>query len=588
MNAVNAPATPATLVLDGRTLPDRSLVGGKAWSIAHMMSRGLRVPPAFVVTTPSNARYQREGGLWPELVDELVAGVARLEAETGRRFGGTDRPLLVSVRSGAAVSMPGMMDTVLNLGMNEATEAALAAECGDPGFARDTHRRFLQLFGNVVLRADLEEEAAADLASIREQLRLAGHVVPVDPHQQLRAAVEAVFQSWDSRRARRFREHNGIPHDLGTAVTIQAMVFGNLNDRSGTGVLFSRNPLTGERTPYGEFLYRAQGEDVVSGRHTPQPLDALRAQMPAVHAELLRASDALEDAGRDVQDIEFTVEDGRLYILQSRSAKLAPLAAARTSVDFVSEGRITSDVALKRISPERLRQLLAPTLSDKTLEGHTPIAKGEGACPGVGIGVVVTDADEAERRIQRGERVILARPTTSPNDLHGMIGAAAVVTEEGGSTSHAAVVCRSLGVPCVVGCGSDAVLPWVGKTVTVDGQRGELFASALPVDRADEAGDPVLREILGWARSTSPLKVLRPAEVGDVEVVDLSDDAEACDAATIDAAIARLTARQQIQGVKGGAIASDAGVRAAVNHGLAFIVTDPVLPALVAAAISSR
>lgn len=578
-----------TIVLDGKVLPDRSTVGGKAWSIAHMMHVGLRVPPAFVVTAPCNAKYRDEGRLWPELVDEIRGGIGTLERSSGRQFGGIDRPLLVSVRSGAAVSMPGMMDTVLNLGMNDQVEQALGAECGDPRFARDTHRRFLQLFGNVVLRGELHE-SAQDLDEVRRQLANQRLTVPSDPFAQLLAAVEAVFQSWDSRRAKRYRDHHGIAHSLGTAVTVQAMVFGNLNEASGTGVLFSRNPLTGDREPYGEFLRRAQGEDVVSGRHTPQPLEAMKRDLADAHRELLEASELLEEVSNEVQDIEFTVEDRRLYILQSRSAKLAPQALARTSVDFVGEGRIGPDAALKRISPDRLRQLLAPSLSQVAVEGLLPAANGEGACPGVGIGMVVGNADEAEELIRRGERVILARPTTSPNDLHGMIGAAAVITEEGGSTSHAAVVSRSLGVPCVVGCGSGTLMRFVRRTLTVDGQAGTVYEGALPVERPDESRDPILKALLTWASARSPLKVIRPTEAAgvDAQVLDLDSDEEACDAQTVEAALARLMQGRSVQGAKGGAIATDAGVRAALRQGLSFIVAEPVLPPLVAAAMAER
>ena len=574
----------ATLELNGTSLPDRNLIGGKAWSIAHMMHLGLRVPPAFVVTAPSNARYRTEGKLWSSLVEEIRAGIEKLEASSGRRFGGSERPLLVSVRSGAAVSMPGMMDTVLNLGINDDVERALGTECGDPSFAKDTHRRFLQLFGSVVLRADIDEAVVRHPAEVREQLARLKLSVPSNPIEQLLAAVEAVFQSWDSRRAKRYREHHGISHELGTAVTVQAMVFGNLNSRSGTGVLFSSNPLSGERIPYGEFLRRAQGEDVVSGRHTPQPLEAMLEDMPAAYRELLDASELLEEVGGEVQDIEFTVQDQQLYILQSRSAKLAPLAAARTSVDFVHEGRIGPDAALKRVSADRLRRLLAPALSDSIADRHIAVAKGVGACPGVGIGLVVTDADEAEKRIRRGERVILVRQTTSPNDLHGMIGAAAVVTEEGGSTSHAAVVSRSLGVPCVVGCGIGTVLPLAGQTLTVDGQSGAIYAGSLPVECPDEQRDPILRSLLGWASARSPIKVLRPSDAIDLDVLDLASDEEACDAKSVDAALERMLKGRAVHGAKGGAIATDAGVRAALRQGLSFIVAEPILPVLVAAA----
>lgn len=572
----------STLILDGSSVPDRHLIGGKAWSIAHMMHLGLRVPAAFVITAATNATYRSTGKLWPTLVDEIRQGICYLERASGRSFGGERRPLLVSVRSGAAVSMPGMMDTVLNLGMNDRVEKALADECQDAAFARDTHRRFLQLFSAVVLKADVPEGPSADPHAIVTHLETVGRVVPEEPLDQLLAAVEAVFQSWESRRARRYREHHRISHELGTAVTIQAMAYGNLNERSGTGVLFSRNPLTGERVPYGEFLRRAQGEDVVSGRKTPQPLQAMKADMASVHEELLDAAKLLEATAAEVQDIEFTVEDATLFILQSRAAKLAPLAAARTAVDFVAEGRVKADVALKRVSPDRIRQLLAPTLAVQATRA-SPLATGEGACPGIGIGLVVTDADAAEELIRQGQHVVLARPTTSPNDLHGMIGAKAVITEEGGSTSHAAVVSRALGVPCVVGCGSGALACATGRVVTVDGQGGAVFAGELPVQRPDERHDPVLKQLLSWATELSPLQVVPPHYPEAQSALDLSGDEQACDEAAIDAALERLLKQHPCEGARGGAIGTDAGVKAALRHGLKFIVADPVLPPLVAA-----
>ena len=576
-----------TAPLDGETLPDRQSIGGKAWSVAHMVALGLPVPPAFVLTTQAHAKYREEGRLWPRLLEEVDEGIRRLEASTNRYFGGSGSPLLVSVRSGAAISMPGMMDTVLNLGINDSVEKALALECGDSAFASDTHRRFLALFSDIVLKAEVSVEASSSPDAIRDALRDRGFGVPAEPREQLHAAIEAVFQSWNSRRARKYRDHHGISHDLGTAVTIQAMVFGNLNSESGTGVLFSRNPLTGERTPFGEFLQRAQGEDVVSGKFTPEPLDAMHAKTPAAHAQLLQAAERLEESAREVQDIEFTIESGRLFILQSRTAKLAPLAAARTSVELVNEGKISPEAALKRISTDRLRQLLAPTLASATVALHRPLAHGEGACPGVGIGIVVTDADEAERRIKHGDKIVLARPTTSPNDLHGMIGAVAVVTEEGGSTSHAAVVSRALGIPCVVGCGPETLMPLVGRTVTVDGRSGDMFAGGLDVQVVDERADSVLRQLHEWANERSSLRVIRNDEIGHQVVIDLAADAEACDPDTIDAALGRLLRQQPASGARGGAIATDIGVRAAMGHGLQFIVADPVLPPLLAAALAS-
>jgi pyruvate, orthophosphate dikinase len=571
-----------TIGLNGEGFPGRELIGGKAWSVARMQALGLNVPPAVVITTRACAAFLAGHATPPGLEDEISAAVAWLEERTGRRFGAGPNPLLVSVRSGAPVSMPGMMDTVLNLGINDETEAALAGECGDPTFARNTHRRFLDLYAQIVLKTHaptLGDEG--DPRMWRAAIAAAtGADVPRGAKDQLRGAVRAVFESWNSRRARRYRQHHGIPDDLGTAVTIQAMVFGNLDSRSGTGVVFSRNPLTGEPTPYGEYLPRAQGEDVVSGKFTPEPLSALANELPDAHAGLLAAAGVLERAGRDVQDIEFTIERGRLYFLQSRAAKLAPHAAVRIAVDFVREGVIDEDTALKRVTPDQVRILLAPHISVSALHGAVTLASGEGASPGVGIGVVVCDSDEVERRAHAGEAVILARPTTSPEDLHGMIASRAVVTEQGGSTSHAAVIGRALGLPCVVGCGKGSLEACAGKTVTVDGKAGKVYEGALAIEAPDASDHDALITLGEWARARSPLHVVPQSAPESREAVDLSDNDAAADPATIGGVLTRLSGAR---GARGGAIASDEGVRAALSAGLEFIVADPVLPSLLAA-----
>ena len=340
--------------LNGEGAPARELIGGKAWSVARMQELRLNAPPAFVVS-PACAAFLAGHLTPPGLEGEIAAAVGWLEERTGRRFGVGPHPLFVSVRSGAAVSMPGMMDTVLNLGINDETEAALAEECDDLAFARNTHRRFLELYAHVVLKADpptLDDCASPDAwrATI---VAASGAEVSREPKEQLRRAVRAVFESWNSRRARRYRQHHGISDDLGTAVTIQAMVFGNLDARSGTGVMFSRNPLTGEPTPYGEYLPRAQGEDVVSGKFTPEPLSALAQELPEPHAELLVAAQTLERAGRDVQDIEFTIERGRLFFFSLASPNWPPQAAARIAVDLAREGLIDEEAALRRLRPTR-------------------------------------------------------------------------------------------------------------------------------------------------------------------------------------------------------------------------------------------
>jgi pyruvate, orthophosphate dikinase len=571
-----------TIGLNGEGAPDRKLIGGKAWSVARMQALGLNVPPAVVITTRACAAFIGGHATPPGLEDEIAAGVAWLEERTGRRFGGGPRPLLVSVRSGAPVSMPGMMDTVLNLGINDETETALAEECGDAAFARNTHRRFLDLYAHIVLKAHpAPPDAGGDPGTWRTAVHTAtGLDIPYEAKAQLRGAVRAVFESWNSRRARRYRQHHGIPDDLGTAVTIQAMVFGNLDARSGTGVLFSRNPLTGEPTPYGEYLPRAQGEDVVSGKFTPEPLSTLAKELPEAHAGLLAAAQTLERAGRDVQDIEFTIERGQLFFLQSRSAKLAPHAAVRIAVDLVRDGLIDEDTALSRITPEQVRILLAPHISEQALHSAQALASGEGASPGVGIGVLVGDSDEAERRAHLGESVILARPTTSPDDLHGMIASRAVVTELGGSTSHAAVVGRALGLPCVVGCGKGALDGLAGRMVTVDGRTGKVYDGALAIEAPDESEHESLTTLGGWATSRSPLRVLPPLSPEAQDAVDLTETVAAIDPATIGDALNLI---KGARGARGGAIASDEGVRAALAAGLEFIVADPVLPPLLAA-----
>ncbi|WP_084534846.1 pyruvate, phosphate dikinase [Nocardia yamanashiensis] len=464
--------------LDGACKLSREKIGGKAWSINHMRALGLPVPPGFVITTDAWADYTVRGEIAAEIWAQVRAGIAMIEAGTGRRFGSAERPLLVSVRSGAAISMPGMMDTVLNLGMTDEVQRALADETRNPAYANDTRERFVHQYRETVL---------GDAAG----------TVPADPWDQLRGAVEAVFRSWDSARAKTYRAHRGVPDTLGTAVTVQAMVFGNLDELSGTGVLFSRNPNTGEGPVYGEWLVGGQGEDVVSGRLTPRPLDELAATQPAVHAPLIAAAQLLERDGRDLQDIEFTVESGNLWLLQSRPAKRSARAAVRTAVAMVEEGLITAAEALRRLTPEQVREVLRPASGDTA--GLEPLARGESACPGLASGIVVTDPNEAEARAEAGEDVILVRPTTSPDDLHGMIAARAIVTELGGATSHAALVSRELGRPCVVGCGPGVVAALTGKTVTVDGGAGLVLLGEITANPVEQSVLDDVRRLADWA-----------------------------------------------------------------------------------------
>ncbi len=563
------------LALDGTSLPDRDLIGGKAWSIARMGRLGLRVPPSIVITTEACTAYLLEGG-WPDGLDEeITEGLAWLEAATGRQFGRGPSPLLVSVRSGAPVSMPGMMDTILNLGINDDTEAALAKECGDEVFARDTHRRFIDLYATVVLKAvfdPLDPDKAP--SEWRESVKQSSGYVPSDVHEQLKSSVKAVFDSWNTRRAKRYRKHHGIPDHLGTAVTWFYM-----DDKSGTGVLFSRNPLTGEKVPYGEYLPRAQGEDVVSGKSTPKPLESMRETAPQAHDELLIAAETLERENGDVQDIEFTVERGHLYLLQSRSAKRAPYAAVRIAVDMAREEKLDPREALMRVTAEQARILLSPRLAEGAADGASVLAEGEGASPGIGMGTVVGDADEAETRSDSNEDVVLVRQTTSPNDVHGMISATAVATEQGGSTSHAAVVSRALGRPCVVGCGDGKLMSLVGKKVTVDGSLGKIFEGELEVVVPDEEDEEILSQLVDWARKYSPIKVVT-SPPANTDIVDL-DEIEGIEKPENLAGIIR-----GLQGAHAITLSTAMGqeaVAAAIDAGIEVIVARPALPILLEA-----
>ena len=490
------------VALDGSSVPEREEVGNKARGIALMRSQGLPVPPAFVLPTHVGRQYVADGGALPdEAWAATLEGLRGLEQDTGRRFGATDSPLLVSVRSGAAQSMPGMMDTILNLGIDDEVEAAHARESGDPGFARDTHARFVESYAKTVLKARVAREEGADPAALREAVRRAcGQEVPDDPYEQLRGAIGAVFGSWTSPRAKAYRRHWKIPEEGGTAVTVQAMVFGNLDDRSGTGVFFTRNPHSGEPAPYGEFLPRGQGEDVVSGEVQPRDLDALREQLPEVHAALLEAGRVLEHDAGDVQDVEFTVERGRLYLLQTRSAKRSPAAALRFAVDLVRDGLTAPETALKAVRREHVEAALKPVIDPDARAGAEVLARGEPACPGVASGLAVGDSSEAERLADEEDRaVVLLRHSTSPDDVHGMIAAKGICTEVGGKTSHAAVVSRELGRPAIVGCGEGVLRPLVGRVVTMDGDRGELLAGELPTRRPTVEEHPHLAQLASWA-----------------------------------------------------------------------------------------
>ena len=554
------------VVLDGHSVPDRDVVGNKGRSIAWMLSLGLPVPPALCLPIEECRRFHAAGGeLEAEAWSSVLAGVAGLEEKLGRSFGGGENPLLVSVRSGAAVSMPGMMDTVLNLGITDEVEEALAALSGDRAFARSTHCRFVHQFGQTVLGADLDEPGeGATPAQVRQEVEDdTDEAVPTDPHEQLKAVIKTVFNSWSSRRAKAYRKHWGISDEGGTAVIVQAMVFGNLGEDSGTGVLFSRNPLSGDPEPYGEWLPRGQGEDVVSGTHDPEPLAALASSMPAAHDRLLEAAKLLEREHGDVQDVEFTVQRGELFLLQTRSAKRSPLAAVRAAVDLADEGTIGRAEALSRVSAEQLASVLAPRLSEQTTADAEVLARGIAACPGVASGIAVGDSDAA---CEAAGDVVLTRPTTSPEDVSGMIAARAVVTERGGSTSHAAVVTRALGRPSVVGVGEGETEAMAGRELTVDGSAGVVYAGVLPTEEVDPASVPGLEELIEWARELSPVAVVD----GAPGALDLDAGGAALEEGAPD--VEALTEKLRGAGAaRGSVLATGEGARAVLAAGVPTI-----------------
>ncbi|MBB3692124.1 pyruvate, phosphate dikinase [Sphingomonas sp. BK580] len=536
---------------------DRNLLGGKGANLAEMASIGLPVPPGFTISTAMCARYYEEGERFPEsLRAEVAAGIAHIEGVTGKHFGDAADPLLVSVRSGARVSMPGMMDTVLNLGLNDATVEGLAAASGDARFAWDSYRRFIQMYADVVLELDhgafeealeiakedrgytLDTELSADdlRALVAEYKRLVeqlwGRAFPQDVHDQLWGAVGAVFGSWQSDRAKVYRRLNHIPGDWGTAVNVQAMVFGNMGDTSATGVAFTRDPSTGERAYYGEFLINAQGEDVVAGIRTPQYLTraareragarplSMEEALPEVYAELARVFDTLETHYRDMQDIEFTVQQGVLWMLQTRSGKRTAKAALKIAVDMAEEGLITREEAIARVDPSALDQLLHPTLDPAA--ARDVLTKGLPASPGAASGAAVFDADTAERWAADGRAVILLRTETSPEDIHGMHAAKGILTARGGMTSHAAVVARGMGRPCVSGAGALSIDARAkvarvggrelreGDVLTIDGATGEVMAGAVATIQPELAGD--FGTLMEWADAVRRLKVRANAE----------------------------------------------------------------------------
>jgi pyruvate,orthophosphate dikinase len=538
---------------DGRA-DMRNLLGGKGANLAEMASIGLPVPPGFTITTEVCTYFTENKGQYPADLDgQVKAALARVEEAVGARFGDANNPLLVSVRSGARVSMPGMMDTVLNLGLNDTTVQGLAKASGDDRFAWDSYRRFIQMYGSVVLGVDhhrfeeiiddaklakgviedtqltaqdWQQVAAAYKDMVRE---VTGADFPMDPWAQLWGAIGAVFGSWMNQRAITYRRLHDIPVDWGTAVNVQAMVFGNMGDDCATGVCFTRDPSTGENVFYGEYLINAQGEDVVAGIRTPQPMSKARAKpgehsmeeaMPEAYAELVKVRETLERHYADMQDIEFTVQRNKLYMLQTRNGKRTAAASLKIAVDMANEGLIDHAEAVRRVNPGSLDQLLHPTLDPNA--PRKLLTRGLPASPGAACGVVVFNADEAEARAQKGESVILVRIETSPEDIHGMHAARGILTTRGGMTSHAAVVARGMGRPCVAGAGgvvvdyaaqalsAGGVTVQAGETITLDGATGEVFAGTVAMVEPKLSGD--FETLMAWADEVRRLRVRANAE----------------------------------------------------------------------------
>ena len=532
----------------------RNLLGGKGANLAEMASIGLPVPPGFTITTEVCTAYYDNGQKYPDdLAQQVRAALALIEEAVGNRFGDHHRPLLVSVRSGARVSMPGMMDTVLNLGLNDQTVEGLVTASGDARFAWDSYRRFIQMYGSVVLDVDhhrfeeIIEHVKLDTGKNEDTeltasewhrvvdgykemvAEVTGRPFPQDPETQLWGAIGAVFGSWMNQRAVTYRRLHDIPAEWGTAVNVQAMVFGNMGEDCATGVCFTRDPSTGENVFYGEYLINAQGEDVVAGIRTPQPMAKERSKpsersmedaMPAAYAELVQVRATLERHYRDMQDIEFTVQSNKLYMLQTRNGKRTAAASLKIAVDMAREGLIDHTEAVRRVNPAALDQLLHPTLDPKA--PRKLLAKGLPASPGAACGIVVFSADEAEARAQKGESVILVRIETSPEDIHGMHAARGVLTTRGGMTSHAAVVARGMGRPCVAGCGgvtvdynnqylsAGGVRIEAGQIITLDGATGEVFIGTVAMVEPQLSGD--FSTLMGWADKVRRLRVRANAE----------------------------------------------------------------------------
>ena len=526
----------------------RNLLGGKGANLAEMTNIGVPIPAGFTITTEACTLYYDSGKMLPQyVIDEIYANVKIIEKETGKNFGGNHNPLLVSVRSGARASMPGMMDTILNLGLNDETVEVLAKETNNERFAYDSYRRFILMFTNIAKghpRTDMDkmldelkeskgykldtEVTAAELKELVKKYKayykkVFGEDFPTNPYDQLIEAVNAVFRSWDNPRANVYRMMNGIPYSWGTAVNVQSMAFGNKGETSGTGVAFSRNPGTGERVISAEYLPNAQGEDVVAGIRTPLHIDELKRRMPDVYKQFMDTIQTMEAHYRDMQDMEFTVEDGKLFFLQTRNGKRTPAAALKMACDMVDEGLITKEEAVLRIDPVSFDKLLLPAFDKKELDAATPIATGLAAGPGAGTGKLAFTAEEAQARHNAGEKVVLVRAETSPEDIIGMVASEAILTMRGGMTSHAAVVARGMGKCCVCGC-SAALIDEEAKTVTIegkvygvndtfsiDGSTGKVYLGSIKTVNPDLSAGYFGR-LMGWVDEARHLKVRTNAD----------------------------------------------------------------------------
>jgi pyruvate,orthophosphate dikinase len=522
------------------------ILGGKGAGLADMTGAGLPVPPSFTITTEACVAYMKNKqfpeGMWEQVLEALKD----IEAQTGKKFGDPANPLLVSVRSGARLSMPGMMDTVLNLGLNDGTRVALAELTGNEWFSYDAYRRFITMFSDIVMdysREHFEEKLAA--LKQKEGVRLDTEVslegmkslvdeykamykahfkedFPIDPLKQLELSIKAVFRSWNGARAIAYREHEGIPHDWGTAVNVCTMVFGNMGEGSGTGVAFTRNPASGEDKLYGDYLENAQGEDVVAGIRTPMKIDRLQEVMPDIYKQFTQVAQQLEDHYRDMQDLEFTIERGTLWMLQTRTGKRTATSAVKIAVDLANEGMISREEAIMRVKPEHVDLLMRPSFDPKAEK--TLIVKGLNASPGAAVGIAVFDAKRAKAAAEEGKDVILVRPETNPDDVPGMLASKGVLTQKGGATSHAAVVARGSNIPCVAGCEDitvdvnrkqfavDDTVVKEGDIISIDGFTGEVFEGAVPLVEAEYEKQVDLLTLLAWADEIRSLGVRTNAD----------------------------------------------------------------------------